>query len=209
MECTGSTLVWQFITEITGRKAKKLHHYAKNASKSGNVYFVTYRDPRDVMCSFARRQLAGYVKKHGMEEALIFAFGSLFEKHKRQNDLMKYRGDSANTSRIHLLKYEHYFCGNEHELLTFILEKMDKSLDGKKKENLIKKYSIEENKKRSAEFSKFGQYDKKTFIHGNHISADGKVGVWKGVFSEKVRELVKKKLGQFLIDFGYEKDIDW
>jgi hypothetical protein len=206
MECTGSTLVWQFVTAVTGRRAKKIHHYVK---RGNGVFFVSYRDPRDIMCSFAKRQLKGHVKKYGMEEALLKAFHIMFEKFNRHRDLIEFQSDSKQGGKIYLIKYEDYFCGNEHKLLNLLLNKMGKTMDEKKKADLVKKYSIEENKKRSAKFSGFGQYDKKTFIHGNHISADGKVGVWREVFTDKVRKLVKERLGQFLIDFGYEKDLNW
>jgi len=206
MECTGSTLVWQFVTEISGKKAGKAHSYKKS---NNNIFFITYRDPRDVLCSFTRRQHAGHIKKYGIEAALIHAFNVMFEKFKRHEDLIKYHDESKRSDRIHLIKYENFFCGNEDKLLELILKKMNKSLNNEKKWALIKKYSIEKNKKRSEKFSGFGQYDKKTYIHGNHISANGKVGVWEEIFTEKVKELVKKKLGKFLIDFGYEKDLDW
>lgn len=37
----------------------------------------------------------------------------------------------------------------------------------------------------------------------------GKAGSWKDLFVERDKQLVKKQAGQALIDWGYEKDLEW
>lgn len=205
MESTGSTYVWQLVTAVSGRKARKIHHYVR-----GNcMFFVSYRDPRDIICSYARRLLRGKIKKEGMEEALIKAHQILFHEFRRQDDLGEYTSDTKLKKKVFLIKYEDYFGGNEHELLDFIIKKIGGNFSDKRKEKILNKFSIENNKKISNKFPGFGKWDNRTLIHGNHISADGKIGVWKSLFTEKVCKLIKKDLGQFLIDYGYEEDLNW
>jgi hypothetical protein len=37
----------------------------------------------------------------------------------------------------------------------------------------------------------------------------GEIGDWKNQFSPEIKELFKERIGHFLIQEGYEKDLDW
>ncbi|MFC1838333.1 hypothetical protein ACFL1N_02035 [Thermodesulfobacteriota bacterium] len=200
MECTGSTFVYQIIKEI-GASPIKIHHYLED----NTIKLVTYRDPRDVICSYARRQLKDISESHGLENGLLNSHRKLFCNLKRHEDLRQYR---ENNHAI-LLKYEKYFNGHEIELISYLSDRLKIKINASKKNLLTDKYSIDMNMKRSKHFMRFQEYDEETQIHGDHISSGGRKGVWKELFTPKVCEIVKKDLGNFLIEFGYENNMDW
>jgi hypothetical protein len=201
MEASGSTLIYQFAKDLSHSHVSKTHEYEPGPGTK----FVSYRDPRDVICSFARRQLGDIWQQAGAETALLLAHQKLFIELHRQTHLENY----ANDTRAVLIKYEAYIPGNELGILNIIAQQLGIDVKDATKQQYLAKYSIEENRKRSEQFTSFAEFDKESHIHGNHISSGGKSGVWKSLFTDVVRQAVKANLGQFLIDYGYETDKEW
>lgn len=73
----------------------------------------------------------------------------------------------------------------------------------------IEEYSLERNKQRARCFPSFSHFDRELHIHGGHVSRGGRSGVWGELFTSRVQELVKEDLGQFLVEFGYESNLNW
>ena len=193
---SGSTFVYQIMREL-GYKPVKIHHYTKEKG----CKIVTYRDPRDMICSTAKRQTKkNYPNLKGIDR-YNQAYTSLFiEKPNCQEILDSYseREDAL------LIKYEDFFGGNELQMIKNILL----FLKDKEKEsvliNAINKYSISNNLKRAKKLGKFEVYDKKTHLHGNHISNKGKSGYWKEELPEETLFLVNNRLKDFMKRYGYE-----
>lgn len=201
MECTGSTFVYQIVKEM-GFSPKKVHNYYKHRSIP---IVVTYRDPRDVICSFTCREFKEMIASKGIEDALVTSHNHLFVENKRHNDVRRYDKEK----NCLLIRYENYFVGREKLLLDKSTDFLKVNVDDDLKTHLISEYSIKENKKRSTTLSSFREYDPNTFIHGDHISNDGRIGVWRDLFTPLVCEIVKKDIGDFLIECEYEKDLNW
>jgi len=199
MECTGSTFVYQVLMEI-GLSPKKRHNYVPGAS----ISIVTYRDPRDVICSYARRPLRELSETEGLEAGLIASHRKLFHEFRRHEDLRRYREDGSL-----LIRYEEYFNGREGDIINLLAEYLSIPIDRWFKEYLLKEFSIEKNKQRARQFATFSEYDRRLHIHGNHISNNGRSGVWRNLFTPRVRDIVKKDLGEFLVEFDYEENLDW
>ncbi len=199
MECSGSTFVYQVLMGI-GVSPLKIHHYTCEPS----IPIVTYRDPRDIICSYARRQLLEITQSEGLEAGLIASHKKLFNEFKRHEVLRRYRDDGCL-----LICYEEYFNGCECDIIDVLSKHLHISVDQSLKQHLLKECSIQKNMERSCSFADFSEYDPRTHIHGNHISNKGISGVWKELFTETVREIIKKDLSEFLIEFGYENDSDW
>jgi len=201
MECTGSTFVCQIVKEM-GFKPKKIHEYY---NKNNILKLITFRDPRDIICSFARRTMKEMVDAKGLEEALIASHKYLFLHHKRHEDLRRYSQEQHSL----LIRYEDYFVGNEGNLIDQLAEFLKVDIDDSFKLFILLEYSIEKNKQRASKFSSFQEYDKDTLIHGNHLSSNGMSKVWKELFTPAVCEITKRDLGDFLIEYGYESNLDW
>jgi hypothetical protein len=100
MECTGSTFVFNIIRGMTGRTPVKTHDYAAPGPLTPLI-IVTYRDPRDILCSYARRQLKGITDAAGIQTGLLMAYKTMFTTQKRHEALLRFRDDG-----VLLLKYE-------------------------------------------------------------------------------------------------------
>ncbi len=201
MECTGSTFVYQIVKEM-GFLPKKVHNYFRHRNIP---IVVTLRDPRDVICSFACRKFKETIDAKGLENALIASHNCLFVENKRQHDVRRYNKEK----KCLLIRYEDYFGGREKLLLDKLADFLKVNIDKEFKTHLVTEYSIERNKQRSMAFSSFQEYDPDTFIHGNHISSNGCVGVWKELFTPFMCEIVKRDIGDFLIEYEYEENLNW
>lgn len=200
MECTGSTLVYQ-IARAIGARPKKIHSYVYTPLP----ILVTYRDPRDIICSYARRQFREIYETEGSQTALMKSHHRLFIERRRQDDLYKYR----DRSHALLLRYESYFNGREAALADAVAAYLGIDLDSQTRDRILSEYSLECNRARASQFSAFRLYDRVTHIHGYHISNDGQPGAWRVLFTPTITRMVKRDIGQLIIDFGYERDDDW
>jgi hypothetical protein len=134
MECTGSTFVYQLIHEM-GLSVFKVHTYVPGRFEK----VVTYRDPRDVICSYARRQLRSLTESRGIEQGLIESHVKLFRQYKRHVDLKRYAQDPWTL----LLRYEDYFIGRERALLDALVAYLRVSVPENVRRRLLEEYSLE------------------------------------------------------------------
>ena len=223
MERSGSTFVWQVLKEL-GCNATKSHSYKMGNTQA--VKFYTYRDPRDVICSYARTVLVpeinsgeihdtyhpdGSVERVHDAARRIAAYRLFYRPNARQLDYRCYMWEANQGAPIAFLKYEDYFGGNEEKLVEDICSFVSMFQPLVYDENLIKmiakKYSREKNHERALKFDTFAEYDEETGIHGDHITHGG--STWRDDFSFDVAVAVDRFLGDFLIELGYETDQSW
>ncbi len=195
MESTGSTFVYQVLKAL-GRKPLKVHGYY---ARYGIKKIVTYRDPRDVICSYARRQLRKEIEQLGLEEGLLKAHSILFRKLRRDLDLYRYLDDSSAI----LIRYETYFGKHEEVLIDQLSLALGLPITLDEAKAIHDEFSLEKNKARSESLQDFSSYNS-SLIHGGHISSGGKTAEWKELFTPRVKEIVEKDLETFLKDFHYD-----
>ncbi len=200
LPASGSTFIYQVLYEL-GKHPRKIHGFTDDLSYK----FITYRDPRDIICSQANRQFRYLKESAGAEAALIQAHFHLFVDQKYQDRLRSYRKDK----RAYFVRYEDFFCGREEGLVNIILEKAKVRLSRDEIHKVSAKFSLEANMERSKKHKDFSAFDKKLQVHGNHISNMGRTGVWKEMFTKKVKDLVKRDLNGFLIELNYEDNDNW
>jgi hypothetical protein len=219
MERSGSTFVWQVLREL-GCDVVKSHSY--DAQDALSVKLYTYRDPRDVICSYARTVLAPEVKRGelsdinsitGMSGELlrVAAYRLFYRPNARQLDYRCYVWEANQGAPICFIKYEDYFNGNEATLVGgishFVSQFQEVKMDANLFNMIAKKYSKDKNAKRASAFDSFDEWDNETQIHGNHITNGG--STWRDDFNWGVAVCVDKHLGDFLIELEYEKDRSW
>ena len=218
MERSGSTFVWQVLNEL-GCIATKSHSYEMGDALS--VKFYTYRDPRDVACSYARTVLQPEIEKGEIgthhadgspNEPLRIAIYRLFYRpNARQLDYRCYVWEANQGAPVCFIKYEDYFGGRERELVkgicAFVSQFQDLHYDDNLVDMIVQKYSKDKNAERASKMNSFEDYDEQTGIHGNHITHGG--STWKDDFCWNTAVSVDRFLGDFLVELGYEKDSSW
>ena len=218
MERSGSTFVWQVLKEL-GCNAAKSHSFEMGNTQA--VKFYTFRDPRDVICSYARTVLRPELERGDLtthhadgspgEPLRIATYRLFYRPNARQLDYRCYIWESAQGAPIAFMKYEDYFGGNEEQLVEGICGFASLFQPLIYDDNLVRmiaqKYSKEKNKQRSLKFDTFDEYDEETGIHGDHITHGG--STWRDEFTWDVAVNVDRFLGDFLIELGYEKDNSW
>jgi hypothetical protein len=186
---SGSTLVYNILREFS--KVRKVHNIVVNNSQ---LYVITYRHPYNSIISSLLRsekkinpsniksEISEYLKNGG--EDLL------------KNDLSK--------KNILLLKYEEYF--SNYEVIYNKLENfLNINIDKDKKNQLSEKYNINNVKNIIDKYKKFEEYDKKTHLHGKHISEyDGKTD-YKEILSESEINMLKENesLNKIIKKFNY------
>ena len=200
MECTGSTFVYQIMRGM-GFRVQKTHAY----TPGWRLKLVTYRDPRDVICSHARRQFAEQTERDGLEAGLLSSHARLFREWRRHEDVLRYFEEK----KAVLIRYESFFDGKEAVLADKLASLLAIRLTGARRDELCRTFSIEANQARAEGLQSFDEYNPETQVHGHHISSGGRVGVWREIFTPRVREAVKQDLAAFLVRFGYEHGTDW
>jgi hypothetical protein len=200
-EASGSTFVFQ-LAKLLGLDV--LHTHGKwEALRMDRVIF-TIRDPRDVICSHARRHYSEGWKAGRYEEALLKSLDEFLASHYVE-DLFK----SLMQPNVIIIRYETFFGCHEEVLLRMLADQFIIPLDDRKVMSFLEETSLEANQKRSERFCGFQKYDEETRIHGLHITNKGRPGAWKRWFTPAVDEAVKQKLGNVLVHLGYEKDTNW
>ena len=218
MERSGSTLVFQILSHL-GLDVKKTHSY--NLDNTASVKFYTVRDPRDVICSYARTVLKKELEDGILEYSTDFCrredlraacFRLFYRPNARQLDYRLYMWEANYGAPVVFINYEEYILGNERKLIKDIMtlvsqfEAIDTS--DQMVDEITETYSMDANHKRSLKYSGFEEWCTDTGIHGNHISALGK-STWRDEFDYTIAVCVDRYLGDFLIELGYEKSRDW
>jgi len=197
---SGSTFIYQ-AARMLNIDVHKSHGKRK---KTMNFTLFTFRDPRDIICSQAKRIFKMKWDQNDAETALLNAL-DLFVNEKFELALFQ----SARMKNVFLIRYEDYFLGNEHLLVDFIADNFLITLTEQKRNEILQGASIDANIELSKKLENFYAYDRDSHIHGNHITNKGLPGAWKKNFTPLVTKRVKENIGKLLIDLGYETNYDW
>lgn len=200
-EASGSTFVLQIIKQL-GHDFKKIHGYKREFNN--HLVFYTFRDPRDSIVSNARRHLSDMWEKEGREAALIKEIDNFIKRQNHQNIYI-----AQSMKNVILIRYETFFNGHEKQLIKLIADQLLVPLTEDKINTIYNNSSINKNIERAKKMKGFKEFDRDTFIHGQHISNKGKSGAWQKHFTPKVKAKFKDTLNPLLLALGYESDRDW
>lgn len=192
---SGSTFIYQALKSL-GYDVIKVHGFPKNNDGALTLYSI--RDPRDVVLSTARRQFGNVWNDGKKEEALLSAIDHV---HK-----LNFEADlniCLNSRHRLIVRYEYFFGGNEQLLIQLLAEQIDVKSSPADVEHAVAENSIEANQRRIGRLKDFSQFDKKSLLHGNHISGGGKQGGWRDEFSSDTLKYFEKRLGGLMKASGY------
>ena len=187
---SGSTLVYQFMSELFPQGVAKTHQYCRHSVKT----LASFRDFRDVVVSLWRRSNPANLRRR-MREAAIDEFARLCQQ--RINALDQY----FDRGGICPLRYEE-FAKDPNVIFSSIEKTFGVVVDGDKVAELIDKYSLERNREISERLEGFKQVDSATQVHGNHIYR-GEIGSWREFVDEKMAKRLELLLGPSLARYGY------
>lgn len=199
---SGSTFIYQAISKM-GIRVNKVHGVPKY--NKFNITFYTIRDPRDVILSTARRSLNDILKNQGLTKAIEESISQFVNKHKFIEDYFQ----ATRLPNTLIIRYETFFNGNQNLLLQFLADQLSVPISQSKTNEILDECSIEANMKRMGKYNNFHQWDKKSQIHGNHISNKGKIGGWKDIYNSEICEMIDYHIGDFLIALKYEENRNW
>ena len=187
---SGSTLVYNLLREIFPKKKIFKVHTLRIMCYELNVV-GTYRHPLDCIASSIIR----YNKKPTEEE--------IQRQIKIFNQPLHNLLTSKKMSNVLLLKYERFL--NDFE---YIFDNFEKFFEIKitedQRKNLTDEYKIE-NVEKKLSGGGFAEMDKKTQLHGNHISKyKGASGYYNDFFSIEQIDFLKKSYFEILREFDYE-----
>jgi len=199
---SGSTFMYQVAVELGLNVARKRHGLRSPGSLDYTLF--AFRDPRDVLCSHARRMHSDIWDAEGPEPAIMASLRRFLKKGYRESIYQ-----SAAMVNVFLVRYELFCQGNEPLFISFVADNFMIPLSEERKSEILHRTSLQANLERSRQFDAFSKHDEKTQIHGNHISNKGRSGAWRESFTPAVEAAVKEHLGQLIVDLGYERDSGW
>jgi len=199
---SGSTFLYQVAVELGLNVHPKKHGLRRPDSHDFTLF--AFRDPRDVLCSHARRMHRDIWDGTGPEAAICKSLHRFLRKRYREAIY-----ESAAMKNVFLVRYELFFNGNEGLLVDLIADNFLIPLTPERRVEILANTSLDTNLQRARNFESFREHDEKTQIHGNHISNLGRSGAWREHFTPAVQASVKEHVGQLLIDLGYEEDLGW
>jgi hypothetical protein len=187
---SGSTLVYNLLREIFPRKKIFKVHTLRNMCYELNVV-GTYRHPLDCIASSIIR----YDKKPTDEE--------IQRQIKIFNQPLHNLLTAKKMDNILLLRYERFL--NDFDYIFDNIEKFfNIRISEEMKLKLTSEYKIE-NVEKKLSGGGFSDMDKKTQLHGNHISKyKGACGYYNEFFSEDQIDFLKKTYFEILKEFDYE-----
>jgi hypothetical protein len=200
-EASGSTFVSQ-VAKLLGLNVQKIH--GKWEQERLEFVIFTIRDPRDVICSHARRFYSEQWEAGKYKEALLKSLED-FIAARYIEDLF----NSLAQPNVIIMRYETFIGHSEATLVRMLSDQFMISLDEQKLATILAETSIEANQKRAEKLAGFEEYDIESLIHGLHITNQGRFGAWKEWFTPAVDNAVKEKLGDALVQLGYENDTNW
>ena len=187
---SGSTLVYQLISEIYPEGVAKTHRYCSQRVKT----VVSFRDFRDVVVSLWRRSNPAN-RGRQMSDADVDKFAALCQD--RVKELDQYFGRGG----ICPLRYED-FVNNPAVIFAAIEKAFGITVSPKKVQELVNQYSLEKNREVSRRLGGFKDVDPATQIHGNHIHR-GEVGAWRQFVKGRTAERLEYLLRAPLFRYGY------
>ena len=217
LERSGSTFIYQVLKRL-GLNVSKSHSFSPEQTESVKIY--TYRDPRDVICSYARTVLkpeleAGEIDRSipgvPREDLRCAIYRLFYRPNARQLDYRLFLWEASHGAPNVFIKYEDYFLGNERKLIeglcTFISEFETIDSSPANIDRILDECSIESNQKRAKKLKDFSEWDDDG-VHGDHISSGGS-STWRDEFDWVTAVCVDRHLGDFLVELGYETDREW
>lgn len=198
---SGSTLVSQ-IGQHLGLKVIKIHGAQLEVINRVKLFMI--RDPRDVISSNARRESRHIYDEQGIDAAMRIEL----DKFLNMGYVQDYYDAIRDPGTI-VIKYEEMVKGKEPELITFIATQFGLSVLPRQMQYILEETSIEKNDARSSKIDSFEEYDRKSLIHGHHITNKGESGRWKEDMNREFRIELNKVIGQLIIDSGYEINDNW
>jgi hypothetical protein len=199
---SGSTFMYQVAMELGLNVHRKKH--GKRPREYGDFTVFAFRDPRDVLCSHARRKHRDTWDSDGPHAAIMQSLEQFLRKRYRE---VIY--ESAAMRNVFLARYELFCRGNEGLFVDFLADNFLVALTPERRAEILRLTSIESNVRRAQQFDSFKQHDEKTQIHGGHVSNKGRSGAWMESFTPATVDRVKEELGALIIDLGYEQDLSW
>lgn len=196
MESAGSTAVWQMIHELGFHVTKEHGHTPSDANR---WVFATLRDPRDVVASLWRRECLG--KRSDSDNYALACWRYIRD---RFPQMRRYEREREAT----IIRYED-FISDPGATLDMICQTLGKEITEERRNEILAETSLQKNKQRASAMQGFGEWDRATLIHGNHISSNGKVGSWQDLVPElksETIEHIEAQAHEFLVYFGYETE---
>ena len=176
---TGSTLVWQILEQLGFDVIKTHTHSLENVP-----VVTTYRDPRDVFCSFYRishnipneSEMRADLRFPGFRRGISRKLGAIRYVRSNFSELAIQLKSGIATC---YLRYESFIENHD-----YIFEELENffgcKISGEIREKIHEGTNIKANKARSEKFNTFSDYDPNTHIHGRHVGS-GKAGQWQQV----------------------------
>jgi hypothetical protein len=177
-------------------------HNVRLLQEAGINYVILYRDLRDVAVShyFYTRQTPWHPEYPLYAPATVAEGLQLFA----ERTLLPFAAwvrsweENRDYSRSIVLRYEEMLA-DPHNAFTQVAKLFE--LDGSPAvvNQVIERHSF-------AVLSggrKLGEQNTKSFFR------KGMAGDWKNHFTEDIKRIYKERIGDFLIEYGYEKDFDW
>lgn len=189
---SGATLL-SLLVQSAGLQVVQIHGYSDAFWR-----LVVYRDPRDCICSLARR----CYENESQDESLRLAYSEILVKY--LDAVTKYQGDS----HVCLIQYEEFLPDNIDKLIKVVAEYLGMCLTAEFEKYLTWEYSLTRMKARAGRLESFSYWNRH-HVHGKHITNDGRPGAWRRLFSPDTCQFVRDGLAEFLIVFGYEENCDW
>tara|TARA_B110000027_G_C16064189_1_gene275949 strand:+ start:379 stop:1188 length:810 start_codon:yes stop_codon:yes gene_type:complete len=194
-----------YLDSIAGKRYFKSHEpYQPSYPKV--LYLL--RDPRDVSISYYN-----WFKKYRIdfndsfdEFLLDFLTGGVSNYGSYKNHVTDWIENSKDNKKFMCIRYEDVIRDSYCEVkkIAIFLEisiSDEKILDAIKLSSFSNMQKLEHKETNSTFFDKSN--NKLRFVR------KGKVNAWKTELTEGQKELFKKHLGQFLIDYNYEQNLDW
>ena len=215
-EATGSTLAYQLLRGVL-RLANATHatvkkdHRTPAADLDAACATLTIRDPRDSVCSHAKRKgIRGDKRFCGdgapdcdaatLEDRTIPTASYLFPRHAQRLDEFEALGALV-------IRYEDVVdCPERLARLFAHWLGLERALPAGFAESLAADSSIEANAARAEGIGRhFVRFDPETGVHGRHVSQGGRTGAWRDCLTDRALRRVEGRAGRdWLRSRGYE-----
>jgi hypothetical protein len=197
----GCLLIGMGIGFRWGDGAYYQHGYVRPSDK---MRFGMYRDARDVVCSLALAQHGYSEDLEVWECALAKSYRNMFGGGQRQRVFLWLLWEPS----VVLLRYEKYLPHSVSVLIEDVAQHLSLKMTAGYQEYLAWEFGIDRAARRASHLASFLDVDELTRLHGRHIGT-GHSGIWRKLFTPGICELVKPGIGDFLVAYGYEENMDW
>lgn len=194
---TGGTLVMNLMKEIfPTSKVHITHHWDKSLRER---VVVTYRDPRDIICSSVRIQ---EIKLRNWKD------GFRVKLKKPLDDFLYLWNNYKNSPDVLFLCYEKFY--NNFDYIFDNLERFYSiSIPKERRNELKEKYHVKKMKKIADRLKTFtSPIDLENMIHGKHISPKlGEPGQWETYIPPQYHAEMEEVLWPYMKALGYKRHI--